>query len=183
MENILKVPQKSKHRITIWFSKSICEYIQKRIKSKDSSSHLYTRIHSSIIYSNQKVEAILSISRWYKQNAVSIDNAIFFSSEGKVSACSAGDPGSIPASGRSPGEGNGNLFQYSCLENPWREEPGRLQSMGLQRVGLDWATSLTQEWKMGENINYHVSKYSSQLFHMWTASIRMVWSWPVIIQD
>ena len=31
-----------------------------------------------------------------------------------------GDPGSIPGSGRSPGEGNGNLLQYSCLENPWQ---------------------------------------------------------------
>ena len=39
-------------------------------------------------------------------------------SMGKVSACNAGDPGSIPGSGRSPGEGNGNPFQYSCLENP-----------------------------------------------------------------
>ena len=39
-------------------------------------------------------------------------------SEGKVSACSAGDLGSIPGSGRSPGEGNGNPLQYSCLENP-----------------------------------------------------------------
>ena len=38
-------------------------------------------------------------------------------SEGKDSACSAGDPGSIPRSGRSPGEGNGNPLQYSCLEN------------------------------------------------------------------
>ena len=36
-------------------------------------------------------------------------------SDGKVSACTVGDPGSIPGSGRSPGEGNGN--QYSCLEN------------------------------------------------------------------
>ena len=35
-------------------------------------------------------------------------------SDGKVSAYSAGDPGSIPGSGRSPGEGNGNPFQYSC---------------------------------------------------------------------
>ena len=38
-------------------------------------------------------------------------------SDGKVSACNAGDPGSIPGSGRSPGEGNGNLLQYPCLEN------------------------------------------------------------------
>ena len=39
-------------------------------------------------------------------------------SDGKESACSAGDPGSISMSGRSPGEGHGNLLQYSCLENP-----------------------------------------------------------------
>ena len=39
-------------------------------------------------------------------------------SDGKASACNAGDPGLIPGSGRSPGEGNGNSFQYPCLENP-----------------------------------------------------------------
>jgi len=39
------------------------------------------------------------------------------SSDGKESACSAGDPDSIPGSGRSPGEGNGNPLQYTCLEN------------------------------------------------------------------
>ena len=38
-------------------------------------------------------------------------------SDGKESACKAGDPGSIPGSGRSPGERNGNPLQYSCLEN------------------------------------------------------------------
>ena len=40
------------------------------------------------------------------------------SSVGKESACDAGDLGSIPGSGRSPGEGNGNPLQYSYLENP-----------------------------------------------------------------
>ena len=39
-------------------------------------------------------------------------------SDGKVSAYNVGDPVSIPGSGRSPGEGNGNPLQYSCLENP-----------------------------------------------------------------
>ena len=38
-------------------------------------------------------------------------------SDGKESACNAGDPGSNPGLGRSPGEGNGNPLQYSCLEN------------------------------------------------------------------
>ena len=39
-------------------------------------------------------------------------------SDGKASVCNAGHLGSIPGSGRSPGEGNGNPLQYSCLENP-----------------------------------------------------------------
>ena len=39
-------------------------------------------------------------------------------SDVKASASNVGDPGSIPGSGRSPGEGNGNPLQYSCLENP-----------------------------------------------------------------
>ena len=39
-------------------------------------------------------------------------------SDVKASACNVGDPGSIPGLGRSPGEGNGNPLQYSCLENP-----------------------------------------------------------------
>ena len=39
-------------------------------------------------------------------------------SEGKESACNRGDLGLTPESGRSPGEGNGNPLQYSCLKNP-----------------------------------------------------------------
>ena len=39
-------------------------------------------------------------------------------SEGKASACNVGDSGSVPESGRSPGEGDGTPLQYSCLENP-----------------------------------------------------------------
>ena len=47
-------------------------------------------------------------------------------SEGKVSACNAGDLGSIPGLGRSPGEGNGTPLQYSCLEKShgWRSLVG-----------------------------------------------------------
>ena len=48
-----------------------------------------------------------------------------------MSACKVGDLGMIPGLGISPGGGNGNPLQYSCLENPMdREEPGRLQSTG-----------------------------------------------------
>ena len=42
------------------------------------------------------------------------------------------DMGSSPGLERSPGGGNGNPLQYSCLEVPWTEEPGGLQSMGSQ---------------------------------------------------
>ena len=55
-------------------------------------------------------------------------------SDGKESACGTRDLGSITGLERSPGEGNGNLLQYSGLENPM--ERG-LQSMGLQRIGHD----------------------------------------------
>ena len=58
-------------------------------------------------------------------------------SDGKASACNAGDPGAIPALGRSPGEGNGNPLQDSCWRIPRMEEPGGLQSMGSQKVGHD----------------------------------------------
>ena len=53
-------------------------------------------------------------------------------SEGKASACNAGDQGLILGLRRSPGEGNGNPLQYSCLENP--TDKGAWQAMGLQRV-------------------------------------------------
>ena len=47
------------------------------------------------------------------------------------------DMGSVPESGRSPGEGNGNPHQYSCLKNFMTEEPGGLWSMESQRGGRD----------------------------------------------
>ena len=52
----------------------------------------------------------------------------------------AGDRGSIPGSGRFPREENGNLGQYSCLENPTEE----LQSMGSQRVRHNWVAEQRQ---------------------------------------
>ena len=60
-----------------------------------------------------------------------------------VSACNAGDLGSIPGSGRSPGEGNGNPLQYSCLENP-------------VDGGAWWATvhGVTKSWTWLSNFTY-----------------------------
>ena len=58
-------------------------------------------------------------------------------SAGKESACNVGDLGSIPGSGRSPGEGNDNPLQYLAWTIPWIEEPGGLQYVGSKIVGHD----------------------------------------------
>ena len=64
-------------------------------------------------------------------------------SDGKASVYNAGDPGSSPGLGISPG---GEMSIHSSTiawKIPWTEEPGRLQSMRLQRVGHDRATSIS----------------------------------------
>ena len=58
-------------------------------------------------------------------------------SDGKESACNAGDTGSIPGLGRSPGEGNGNPLQYSCLQNSMDRGAWWATVIGSQRVGHD----------------------------------------------
>ena len=62
---------------------------------------------------------VLYIKTWeiHLKQYLAINILISLGSEGKESACSAGESGSIPGSVRSPGEGNGNPSQYSCLEN------------------------------------------------------------------
>ena len=86
------------------------------------------------------------------------------------------DLGSIPGLGRFPGEGNGNPFQYSCLENPtdggaW----SRLLSMGSQRVRHDWATSLSLSLSL--SIYYHICF----LFHWFPLLIFLfLFTWRLI---
>ena len=62
-------------------------------------------------------------------------------SVGKASACNAGDLGSIPGSGSSPGEGNGNPLQYSCLGNPMDRGSWWAMVHGIAIVGHDLALS------------------------------------------
>ena len=64
-------------------------------------------------------------------------------SEVKGSACNAGDLGLIPGSGRSPGEGNSNPHQYSCLENPMDGGAWWATAHGVTKSLHDWATSLS----------------------------------------
>ena len=72
-------------------------------------------------------------------------------SDGEESTCNAGYLGSIPGSGRSPGEGNDNLLQYSCLENP------------MDR-GARWATvhGIAKELDTTERLNFHFCYFLSK---------------------
>ena len=68
-----------------------------------------------------------------------------YGSDGKESACNAGDLGLTPGLGRVPGEGHANPLQYSCLEKP--PGHGGLLSMGLQRAGHGCVTKCSTALK------------------------------------
>ena len=76
----------------------------------------------------------------------------------KASVCNAGDPGSIPESGRSPGEGNGNLLQYSCLENSIHRGAWRATVHGVTELDMtECARMHTSNLKMKvENWKYQL---------------------------
>ena len=70
------------------------------------------------------------------------------SSVSKESPCKAGDLGSIPGLGRSPGEENGNPLQYSCLENPMDRGAWWATVHGVARVRHDLVTKPPHEKKI-----------------------------------
>ena len=76
---------------------------------------------------------------------VTADRGFPGGSDCKDSDCNAKDPGSIPESGISPGEGNGIHSSIPACRIAWTEEPGRLQSMGHKELGMtEWLTLLLQ---------------------------------------
>ena len=92
------------------------------------------------------------------------NNKLVSTSAVKNLSARAGDIGLIPGLGRSPGGGNTNLLEYSCLGSPWTEEPGGLQSMRSQRVGhnCDWT------WlNMYAHRPRRLLVYFFQEFHCW----------------
>ena len=75
------------------------------------------KFHTGILHKAQSGASLSDVTRMKSKG--SLPTSLFpGGSEVKVSACSAGDLGLSPGSGRSPGEGNGTPLQYSCLENP-----------------------------------------------------------------
>ena len=59
-----------------------------------------------------------------------------------ANAGDAGDTGLIPGTGGSPGEGNGNPFQYSCLENPMEREAWWANPWGCKELDMTWQPSI-----------------------------------------
>ena len=75
-------------------------------------------------------------------------------SDGKASACNVGDPGSIPRSGRSPGEGNGIPLQHSCLENPMDGGAWQATVYGVAK-SWTWLSDFTsQTWGVHLSVSY-----------------------------
>ena len=94
------------------------------------SSLLATK--SKIIKEQSKFFAILIFifnSQHFKHHSCCIP----CSSVGKEFTSNAGDVGSIPGSGRAPGEGNGNPLQYSCLGNPMAREAWQVAAQGITK--------------------------------------------------
>ena len=77
-------------------------------------------------------------------------------SEDKASACNTGDPGLIPGLGRSPGKGNGNPLEYSCLENPMDRGAWRATVHGIakSRTRLSDFTQVNIEYVFQVYIEY-----------------------------
>ena len=86
-------------------------------------------------------------------------------SVGEESACGAGHPGSIPGLERTPGEGNGNPLQYSCLENPMDRGAWQATVHGVTRVGHDLVTK-----PLTTTINRVVMKFGEEFSHSAAAS-------------
>jgi len=96
----------------------------------------YMSIGSQQSWGKKNKHLIMSQPTFIKQRIAIIND----SSVGKESACNAGDLGSIPRSGRSPGGGNGNPLQYSCLENPMNRGAWQATVYRVTRVGHDLVT-------------------------------------------
>ena len=97
---------------------------------------------------------VLCLYRSFLRDCILVFKGFPGGAEVKASACNVGDLGSIPGLGRSPGEGNGNPLQYSCLENPMDGGAWWATFHGSQRVGHDSVTSL----------------YSNSMFNIWSTS-------------
>ena len=90
-----------------------------------------------------------------------------------------GSVGLIPGSEGSVAGDNGNPLQYYCRENLWTKEPGRLQSLGLQRVGQDWVTK--HAYTHACNIIEHPTIWGHRLWIAVFKCICLIWNTSEIL--
>ena len=101
-------------------------------------------------------------------------------SDDKASAYNAGEPGSIPGSGRSPGEGNGNLLQYSCLENPMDGRTWKAAVHGVTQTSTLLSnftltfTLLSNIYKWPKNLLCVTIGYASSLYAMHYCNVGLI---------
>ena len=127
-------------------------------------------------------------------NILMFVNGIFtsepYSTDGKKSACSTGDPGSIPGSGRSSREGNGKLLQYSCLENPmdrgaWQATVHEVvESETTEQLTLLYSISNEKKkvWKkfvISKKIILNDLKSKTKKVKHFKDAINQVWAWQL----
>ena len=105
-------------------------------------------------------------------------------SDGKESACSAGDPGSGPGSGRSPGGGHGTPLRCSCLENPMDRGAWRAAVLGVTKDTTEWLTYTNN----GTPMIHQWYTTDLPMIHQWsTNDTPMIYQWstndaPMIYQ-
>ena len=87
--------------------------------------------------------------------------------DSKESACNIGDTGSIPGSGRSPGEWNGNPLHYSCLVNPMDRGTWQATVHGSQRVGHNWVTNTVTFFHLYTHTHTHTHTYICNSYLHW----------------
>ena len=98
-------------------------------------------------------KCVKSLKKSFKRvHIISTELGFPCSSVGKESACSAGDPGLIPGSGKYPVKGNGNPLQYSCLDNPMDKGAWQATVHGVARVTHNLATKPTTKHRARQNI-------------------------------
>ena len=113
---------------------------------------LQTRLPNALLLSPAPSPALSpTVHRMLLQNYRHVSVDFPCDSDGKESACNAGDLGLIPGLGRSP-EWNGNPFCILAWRIPWTEKPVRLQSMGSQRVWHGWVTDTSLHWCCTNNL-------------------------------
>ena len=91
---------------------SSCLLLQMKQHGENKSCYRET------LLSSQHTHILAYLSYYSGRSILTPTDGQLLCSDGKESTCNAGDLGLIPGSGRTPGEGNGNPLQYSCLENP-----------------------------------------------------------------